>query len=163
MEWSLVFSVFILFCFFSATSPTRLRRFAQSESEDLTYVVDRGYRRYRNYARDYGYGMDYTDDIYVVDRGYRRGTNRVYVVDSDYGYGGVNALNKVNAVNYRSRYNTYLDSAYVYANGNGANSLYNGYNRGYGSGYGYGLFGTNNGWNGGSDYYSYFGYKPISG
>merc|ERR1719250_454608 len=138
MEWSLVFSVFILFCFFSGTSPARLRRFAGPESEDLTYVVDRGYRRYRNYARDYGYGMDYTNDIYVVDRGYRRGTNRVYVVDSDYGYGGVNALNNVNAVNYRSRYNTNLDSAYVYANGYGANSLYNGYNGGYGSDYGYG-------------------------
>merc|ERR1712013_436794 len=149
MEWSLAFSVFILFCLFSATSPARLRRFAQSESEDLMGVDQAG--------------PESEDLTYVVDRGYRRGTNRVYVVDSDYGYGGVNALNKVNAKNYRSRYNTYLDSAYVYANGNGANSLYNGYNRGYGSGYGYGLFGTNNGWNGGSDYYSYFGYKPISG
>merc|ERR1711981_1259946 len=105
-------------CVFSMSTSTaarvpRLRRFAQSESdsedligvqvagpesEDLTYLVNRGYRRYHNYARDYGYS-DYDDtDVYVVDSGYRRGTNRVYVLEGDYGYGGVNALNKVNAV-----------------------------------------------------------------
>ena len=155
---------------FGLPSTSRSKRFAQSESEDLTYVVSRGVRPYRNRVGVYASTYGYDDDLYLVNDGYGYGgTDRVIVVDGGgYGY-GVNALNKVNAVNYRSNYNTrnYLDSAYIFNNGYGYNNVgyYGGYNNGYGYGAdtGYGVFGRVNGWNGGSDYYSYYGYKPISG
>ena len=111
----------------------------QSASDDLTYVVSQSSRPYM-YASDYGY-----DDLYG-------GTDRVYVLED-------NPRTMVNTRTYTQR-NYMEDSAAAFLNNYGANSMYGYLSQ---ASNGYGVFGNNNGWNGGSEYFSYFGYKPISG